>query len=67
MDANLRQIEVILDVSISRRNNQFRIAGDAEKARDALNALQTLALRAENLAEELTTDDVQLFFCWRKR
>lgn len=62
MDANLRQIEVILDVSISRRNSQFRIAGDAEKARDALNALQTLALRAENSAEELTTDDVQLFF-----
>lgn len=62
MDANLRQIEVILDVSISRRNSQFRIAGDAEKAREALNALQTLALRAENSAEELTTDDVQLFF-----
>ncbi len=62
MDANLRQIEVILDVSISRRNSQFRIAGDAEKAREALNALQTLALRAENSADELTTDDVQLFF-----
>ena len=62
MDANLRQIEVILDVSISRRNNQFRIAGEQEKAREALNALETLAHRAENSSEELTTDDVQLFF-----
>ena len=62
MDANLRQIEVILDVSISRRNNQFRIAGETQKAREALNALQTLAARAESSADELTTDDVQLFF-----
>ena len=62
MDANLRQIEVILDVSISRRNNQFRIAGEPDKAREALNALETLAKRAEASSEELTTDDVQLFF-----
>ena len=62
MDANLRQIEVILDVSISRRNNQFRIAGESDKAREALNALETLAKRAEASSEELTTDDVQLFF-----
>ena len=62
MDANLRQIEVILDVSISRRNNQFRIAGEPDKAREALNALETLARRAEASSEELTTDDVQLFF-----
>ena len=62
MDANLRQIEVILEVSISRRNNQFRISGETEKAREALNALQALAVKAESSAEELTTDDVQLFF-----
>ena len=62
MDANLRQIETILDVSISRRNNQFRIAGEPDKAREALNALETLAKRAEASSEELTTDDVQLFF-----
>ena len=62
MDANLRQIEVILDVSISRRNNQFHIAGESDKAREALNALETLARRAEASSEELTTDDVQLFF-----
>ena len=62
MDANLRQIEVILDVSISRRNNQFRIAGEPDKAREALNALETLARRTEASSEELTTDDVQLFF-----
>lgn len=62
MDANLRQIEVILEVSISRRNNQFRISGETEKAREALNALQALAVKAESSADELTTDDVQLFF-----
>lgn len=62
MDANLRQIEVILEVSISRRNNQFRILGETEKAREALNALQALAVKAESSADELTTDDVQLFF-----
>ena len=58
MDANLRQIEVILDVSIARRNNQFRIAGEQEKAREALNALDTLAHRAATSSEALQTDDV---------
>lgn len=62
MDANLRQIETILDVSISRRANQFRIAGPAAKAREALNALEQLALTVAQKGEDLTTDDVQLFF-----
>ena len=35
MDANLRQIETILDVSISRRGTQFRIAGPVNEAREA--------------------------------
>lgn len=62
MDANLRQIETILNVSISRRGTQFRIAGPVNEAREALNALQTLAVSVTQSGKELTTDDVQLFF-----
>ena len=35
---------------------------EIQKAREALNALETLARRLEASSEELTTDDVQLFF-----
>lgn len=62
MDANLRQIEMILDVTISRRGHQFRIAGETQKAREAQNAIQTFAAKVPQLEGELTTDDVQLYF-----
>lgn len=66
MDANLRQIETILDVAISRRDRHFRIAGALAPAREALTALQTLALRVSRDGAELTTDDVQLYFVGEK-
>ncbi len=62
MDANLRQIETILDVTISRRQSHFRIAGPLEAARNAFNALQVLAAKVPQIEGELSTDDVQLFF-----
>lgn len=66
MDANLRQIEMILEVAISRRSHQFRIAGEESNARSALNAIEKLAAKIEATGQELTTDDVQLFFVGEK-
>ena len=66
MDANLRQIETILDVAISRRDRHFRISGALTPARQAMSALQELALRVSREGTELTTDDVQLYFVGEK-
>ncbi len=62
MDANVRQIEVITETTISRRNQTFRIAGPLTAAREAMHALQTLAQKASQAGDDLTSDDVQLFF-----
>ena len=62
MDANVRQIEVITETTISRRNQTFRIAGPLTAAREALHALQALAQKASQAGDDLTSDDVQLFF-----
>lgn len=62
MDANVRQIEVITETTISRRNQTFRIAGSLIAAREAMHALQVLAQKASEAGEDLTSDDVQLFF-----
>lgn len=62
MDANIRQIEVITETTISRRNQTFRIAGPLTAAREAMHALQVLAQKASEVGEDLTSDDVQLFF-----
>lgn len=62
MDANIRQIEVITETTISRRNQTFRIAGSLIAAREAMHALQVLAQKASEAGEDLTSDDVQLFF-----
>lgn len=62
MDANVRQIEVITETTISRRNQTFRIAGPLTAAREAMHALQALAQKASQAGEDLTSDDVQLFF-----
>lgn len=62
MDANVRQIEVITETTISRRNQTFRIAGPLTAAREAMHALQALAQKASQAGDDLTSDDVQLFF-----
>lgn len=62
MDANIRQIEVITETTISRRNQTFRIAGSLIATREAMHALQVLAQKASEAGEDLTSDDVQLFF-----
>lgn len=62
MDANVRQIEVITETTISRRNQTFRIAGPLTAAREAMHALQVLAQKASQAGDDLTSNDVQLFF-----
>ena len=62
MDANVRQIEVITETTISRRNQTFRITGPLTAAREAMHALQALAQKASQAGDDLTSDDVQLFF-----
>jgi phosphate starvation-inducible protein PhoH and related proteins len=55
LDANLRQIESAMDVTISRRGGHFIVRG--EQAKQAAEALEHFYSRATG---ELTHDDVQL-------
>ncbi len=57
LDANLRQIETALDVSIARRGARFTVRGGTQQAARAAQALQHFYDRA---ADELSVDDVQL-------
>jgi phosphate starvation-inducible PhoH-like protein len=57
LDANLRQIEAALDVTITHRGERFAVAGAAEAVRHATSALTRLYAGA---AEPLSVDDVQL-------
>jgi phosphate starvation-inducible PhoH-like protein len=57
LDANLRQIESALDVSIARRGARFSVRGEPQQAARAAQALELFYDRA---AEELTLDDLQL-------
>jgi len=57
LDANLRQIESALDVSIARRGAQFTVRGDARQAARAAQALENFYARTN---DELSIDDVQL-------
>jgi phosphate starvation-inducible PhoH-like protein len=57
LDANLRQIESALDVSIARRGERFTVRGDARQAAQAAQALERFYARA---SEDLSIDDVQL-------
>jgi phosphate starvation-inducible protein PhoH and related proteins len=57
LDANLRQIESALDVSIARRGAQFTVRGDTRQAAYAAQALESFYARA---IEDLSIDDVQL-------
>jgi phosphate starvation-inducible protein PhoH and related proteins len=55
LDANVRQIESALEVTISRRGGRFTVRG--EQAKQAAEALEHFYSRATG---ELTLDDVQL-------
>ncbi len=57
LDANLRQIETALDVTISRRGERFTIAGPREKAAQAAQALRRFYAAADR---ELAVEDIQL-------
>ena len=57
LDENLRQIETAFDAKISRRGNNFRIAG--AEAPKAFAVLQTCAVRV-HAGEEMSVNDVQM-------
>ena len=57
LDANLRQIEAALDVTITHRGGAFAIAGDPVQSARAAEALQRFYAAAE---KPLSVDDIQL-------
>jgi phosphate starvation-inducible protein PhoH and related proteins len=57
VDANLRQIENALDVTIARRGERFAVSGAREKAAQAAQALRRFYDRA---GRELTVEQIQL-------
>jgi len=57
LDANLRQIESALDVSIARRGARFSVRGEPQQAARAARALEHFYGKA---TDELTLDDLQL-------
>jgi len=57
LDANLRQIEVALDVSISRRGEKFAVAGERDKIEVAAKALNKFYARAH---ADLSVEEIQL-------
>ncbi len=59
LDANLRQIEIELDVSIRRRGHQFRIEGTQEHAQQAVAVLEHFLARAQR---PISVEDIQLYF-----
>ncbi|HET6265663.1 MAG TPA: PhoH family protein [Usitatibacter sp.] len=59
LDANLRQIETALDVTIARRGERFSVAGPREKASQAAQALRRFYEQAGG-RDELSVEDIQL-------
>ena len=57
LDENLKQIETALDVSISRRGENFSVSGEAEQTKLAAEALRRFYQMA---AQDLSVEDVQL-------
>ena len=57
LDANLRQIENALDVTIARRGERFSVAGARERAAQAAQALRRFYEQANR---ELSVEDIQL-------
>jgi phosphate starvation-inducible PhoH-like protein len=62
LDANLRQIETELDVSIARRGHQFRIQGAQDNAQAALAVLEHFLELARRTRRPVSVDDIQLYF-----
>ncbi len=58
LDENLRQIEVAMNVSISRRGENFVVQGEAEKTRLAVSALEKFYLQTQG--RELDLEEIQL-------
>ena len=58
LDENLRQIEVAMNVSISRRGENFVVRGDPAKARLAVTALEKFYLLTQG--HELDIEEIQL-------
>ncbi|MEO5677384.1 MAG: PhoH family protein [Usitatibacter sp.] len=58
LDANLRQIETALDVTIARRGERFSVAGPRDKASQAAQALRRFYERTGR--EELSVEEIQL-------
>ena len=57
LDANLRQIEAALDVTITHRGGAFSVAGDPTQSARATEALRRFYAAAE---KPLSVDDIQL-------
>ena len=57
VDANLRQIENALDVTIARRGERFTVAGPRDKTAQAAQALRRFY---DQSARDLTVEDIQL-------
>ncbi len=57
LDENLKQIEAALDVSISRRGENFSVSGEAEQTQLAAEALRRFYQMA---VQDLSIEDVQL-------
>ncbi len=57
LDANLRQIEAALDVTITHRGGAFSVSGEAVQAARAAEALERFYAAAE---KPLSVDDIQL-------
>jgi phosphate starvation-inducible PhoH-like protein len=57
LDENLKQIETALDITIVRRNEQFRVSGSAKNLQQGISLLEHFYAMAE---EPLQRDDLQL-------
>jgi len=57
LDENLKQIENALDITIVRRNEQFRVSGSAKNLQQGISLLEHFYAMAE---EPLERDDLQL-------
>ena len=66
LDANLRQIETELDVTLARRGHVFRVEGGPEAAQAALAVLEELLERVRDSGRALSVDDIQLHFVERR-
>ncbi len=57
LEANLRQIETALDVTIARRGEKFQVSGTRDKSAQAVRALRRFYDEARR---ELSVEDIQL-------